>query len=139
MNVLKLNALYCQSRLLRDLSIITLLHDSGKGFRALRSTLHLLPKQVAGGEVGEPVLGYDLLALCALARARPAQDPHDGLLAKIDGRLENWKFTDFILIELQQACWLMSFVVVDRRIFLQGKEFTKEIVCMCSLSPSTGH
>merc|ERR1719427_2136808 len=54
------------------------LHDGSQVLAALGAGGDLLPQQVAGGEVGEAVLGHDLVALGSLAAARAAQHPHDG-------------------------------------------------------------
>jgi len=54
------------------------LHDGGQVLASLGPGCDLLPEQVAGGEVGEAVLGHDLVALGALATTRSSENPDDG-------------------------------------------------------------
>lgn len=71
-----------------DVDRHTPFHDGSKALGALWAAAHLLAQQVSGGEVDEGILGYDLVALCALAWAWPAQDPYDRRLCWVDGSLK---------------------------------------------------
>ena len=68
---------------------VSSLHDGGELLASLGTGADLLPQQVAGGQVGEPVLGHDLVALGPLAAARPSQHPHDRQLSLPQGGLVN--------------------------------------------------
>lgn len=50
----------------------SLLHDAVECLRARRPTLHLRTEQVSSGDVGEVVLGYDLVTLRPLPTAGPS-------------------------------------------------------------------
>ena len=54
------------------------LHDGGQVLAPLGAGGDLLPQEISGGQVGEAILGHDLVTLSALAAAGATQDPDDG-------------------------------------------------------------
>merc|ERR1711971_839510 len=70
------------------------LHDGGQVLAALGAGGNLLPEKVAGGEVGEAILGNDLVALGSLATARSSEHPDNGQAGggqsrAVDGHLDS--------------------------------------------------
>ena len=57
---------------------LTRLHDGGQVLAPLGAGGDLLPQEISGGQVGEAILGHNLVTLGALAAAGAAEDPDDG-------------------------------------------------------------
>ena len=66
------------------------LHDGGQVLAPLRAGGDLLSEEISRGQMGEAILGHDLVTLGALAAAGAAENPDDGEAGGGEGGAVNW-------------------------------------------------